>query len=549
MYALIALLPIVAIIILLVALGWPAKRVMPIAWAVCLALAIFVWKMTPQNAFAYSLYGAFKGAETLVTILGAVLLLNTLRVSGAMRVISGGLVKVSADRRIQAIIIGWMFNSFIEGAAGFGTPAALAAPLLVGIGFPPMAAAMFALICNSTAVAFGVVGVPTLTALDQVKSQVLAAGFNAAAFDASVIRVTAILHTCVGVFVPLMALCMMTKFFGKERSIKPALQAAPFALFAGAAFVIPHLILAFLVGAEFPSLLGALIGLIVTVTAARKGFLTPKDTWDFPESQQIDLRAAVPEEAVTGRKLSPIMAWLPYGLIALILVASRIPAFGLTPFMKGTVLSFKNLLSVDGLHYDLQYLWLPGTVFIFISFVTVLLHRMTGKSVVKVLGGTSKQVYGAVIAMLFGVAMVQLMLNSGINNSGLNGMMSLIASSAADAFKGCYLLIAPLIGVLGAFVSGSNTISNMLFASMQFETALLLNLSPVLIVALQCVGGGIGNMICINNIVAACSTVGVSSKEGELVRRDLIPCILYSIGVVIVAGILIVLGSSLLTVQ
>ncbi|MBO4836605.1 MAG: L-lactate permease [Clostridia bacterium] len=551
MTALIALLPLVVIILLLVAFNWPAKRVMPIAWAFCLLLAVFVWKMTWRNALAYSLYGAFKGFETLVTIMGAVLLLNTLSCSGAMRVISRALTTVSNDRRIQAVIIGWMFNSFIEGAAGFGTPAALAAPLLVGVGFPPLAAAMFALICNTTAVAFGVVGVPTLTGLSQVQGQVIAAGFSEAAFNTATIRVIAILHGCSGLFVPLIALCMLTKFFGKERSIRPALAATPFALFAGAAFVVPSVILAFLFGAEFPSLVGALIGLVLTVTAAMKGFLVPKTKWDFPEASEWapDWKAvSAPPEEENSSKISPVMAWLPYGLITLILVASRIPAFGLTDTMKNVTLTFNHLLGVEGLNYSLQYLWLPGTVFIIVSFVTVFLHRMKWSAVKKTVVSTGKQVYGAVIAMLFGVALVQLMLNSGVNDAGLTSMMNMIASGTANLFKGCYLAVAPLIGVLGSFVSGSNTVSNMLFASMQFETALLLKLSPVLIVALQCVGGGIGNMICINNIVAACSTVGVRNMEGKLVRRNLIPCLLYCTAVILLAVLFTALGLSLLNI-
>ena len=133
-----------------------------------------------------------------------------------MAKINSCFTQITPDKRIQAIIIGWMFNSFIEGAAGFGTPAALAGPLLVGLGFPPLAAAMFALICNSTAVAFGVVGVPTTTALSTVANSVAAAGLNLVAFNTAVIRTTAVLHCVAGIIVPLMALCMMTKFLAPK---------------------------------------------------------------------------------------------------------------------------------------------------------------------------------------------------------------------------------------------------------------------------------------------------------------------------------------------
>ena len=117
---------------------------------------------------AYSVTGAAKGIEVLVTIFGAIYLLNTLQHSGAMNVITQSFNGVSSDRRIQMIIVAWVFGAFIEGAAGFGTPVALAAPLLVGMGFPPLGAALAALICNSTPVAFGVVGLSTMIAVSTV---------------------------------------------------------------------------------------------------------------------------------------------------------------------------------------------------------------------------------------------------------------------------------------------------------------------------------------------------------------------------------------------
>lgn len=548
MYAVLALVPILVILCLLVFLNWPSKRVMPIAWVVCIAITYLIWKMTLQHIFAYSLYGMLKGVETLITILGAILLLNTLRCSGAMDVISQSLTSVSRDRRIQAVIIGWMFNSFIEGAAGFGTPAALAAPLLIGMGFPPLAAAMFALVCNSTAVAFGVVGVPTLTGLSQVESQVLASGYSLNLFNSNTISLIAVLHGCVGLFVPFIALCMLTKYYGKEHSIRPALRALPFALFAGAAFVVPSVVLAFLFGAEFPSLVGALIGLGVTITAARKGFLVPKEVWLFPADQEKPEKAAA-ETLQKSRSMSPVMAWLPYGLITVILVATRIPALGLMDIIKGIVISFQSILGVEGLDYALQYLWLPGTVFILVSLIMMAVYRMSFTEAKKSLSITGKQGLGAVIAMLFGVALVQLMLNSGVNQSGLESMMTLIASSAAKLFSKAYVAVAPMIGIIGAFVSGSNTVSNMLFVSMQYETAMLLHFSPVLIVALQCIGGGIGNMICVNNVVAVCSTVGVEKAEGVLIKRNIVACLIYYAAIVILAYLFSMLNIPLLFVQ
>jgi lactate permease len=542
----VAFFPIVTVVFLMVVLNWPAKRVMPIAWLSCAVLAILVWKMSFRATAAYSAFGALKGFDVLVTIFGAILLLNSLKQSGAMSVISHSFTNISGDRRIQAIIIGWMFNSFVEGAAGFGTPAALAAPLLAGMGFPPLAAVMFCLICNSTAVAFGAVGTPTITALASISDSVISAGLDLANFEAAVVRTTALIHGLAGVFVPLMALGMLTFFFGEKKSVMPAIQAAPFAIFSGIVFVVPSVALAFLFGPEFPSLLGSLVGLVFVTIAAYKGFLIPKTQWDFPkkdlqttnessQSNQHNRQTDVPQ-------LKTMMAWLPYALIVLTLVVSRVPAFGLKPIMIAAGLNIKNIFGVEGANYSLQYLWLPGVVFIFISFITSVLHRMPRKSVIASWRMTFEQTGGAALTMLFGVALVQLMLNSSANAAGFPSMISTIATWLAQLFGDSYIIIAPVIGVMGAFISGSNTVSNMLFTSMQVEAAFILGLPPVLVVALQCVGGSIGNMICINNIVAACSTLGISGSEGKLVRRNSVPVLIYVAITVLTAAVILFVG-------
>ena len=542
MLAFFSFLPIIFIIILLVVLKLPAKKVMPLAWLVCIILAFTFWKMRPLDIAAYSIFGALKGVDLLITIFGAILLLNTLSFSGGMRTISNMFYGISSDRRIQALIIGWMFDSFIEGAAGFGTPAALAAPLLVGLGFPPLAAAMFSLICNSTAVAFGVVGVPTLTAFASVESNIIAIGASTAAFRVMATSAVALIHGLVGTILPLIAVASLTKFFGKEKSIKPALEVAPFALFSGFAFTVPYFIIAITLGPELPSLLGSLIGMVIIIMAAKNKFLTPKKNWDFPAENdwEADWRSSLPlPKQDKSAAMSTLRAWIPYLIITLILVITRLPMLPLRTFVQNLKLQIPNILGVNGLTYDLQWAWLPGTVFILISFLTVALHKMSGSQVLSSWKATAKQTSGAAIALLFGVALVQLMLYTRANPLELPGMMTLMAQTLAGFFGPAYPIVSPFIGVLGAFVSGSNTMSNTLFASMQFESAVMLGLPPVVIIALQCVGGGIGNMICVHNVVAACTTVGVQNVEGKIISRNCIPVLIYSLLSVIIAYILI----------
>ena len=541
MFSVLSFVPILVILVLLVCFSLPAKKVMPIGWVVCIVLALAFWKMRPMDVAAYSLFGALKSLDVLVTILGAILLLNTLTFSGGMSAISRMFYHITPDHRIQALIIGWLFVSFIEGAAGFGTPSALAAPLLVGLGFPPLAAVMFTLICNATAVAFGVVGIPTMTAHSAIAAEITASGISISAFQMATTAVIACMHSLVGIILPLITLSLVTRFFGKERSIRPALSVAPFALFCGLAFSLPHFIIAVTLGPELPSLLGSLIGMAIVVPAAKKGFLMPKEIWRFPDEKdwESDWRAAIkmPEKREAA-SMSSFKAWLPYLLIAIILTITRIPAFGLTPAIQSLKLVIPNLLGVPGVTYEMQWAWLPGTVFILVSLLTIPLHQIAFKEVKASLLATAKQVSGATVSMVFGVALVQMMLNTKVNPLNLPSMITTMASALTDVFGSAYTVVAPFIGILGALVSGSNTVSNMLFAPMQLESARMLNLSPVIIVALQCVGGGIGNMVSINGIVATCATVGIQGAEGKIIRRDCIPLLIYATIIIGIAYIL-----------
>lgn len=168
-----------------------------------------------------------------------------------------------------------------------------------------------------------------------------------------------------------------------------------------------------------------------------------------------------------------------------------------------------------------------------------------------------EQIGGAAIALLFGVAMVNLYrftCNADIGRTILAGeqvaeftyanssMLYTMAYALANIFQGVYFVIAPMIGVLGAFMSGSATVSNTLFSSLQFETATLLAMPQVLIVALQCMGAAIGNMTCVNNIVSVCATTGTSGNEGKLIRTNILPCLIYCVVVAVVVGIFIAVG-------
>ena len=549
MLVLLASLPILFTIVMMVGFNWPAKRVMPIAWAVALALAALVWHVPAQWLAGETVAGALNAFNILIIVFGAILLMNTLKNSGAITSINRTFHGISPDPRIQAIIVAFLFVSFIEGAAGFGTPAALAGPLLVSLGFPPLAAVILALIGDSTAVSFGAVGTPIIGGVARVldspgvRESVTASGSTWEGFIQQVGVWSAIPHFVVGTFLPLIIVMVMTRLFGKEKSFKGAFEVAPFAIFAGLAFTVPYLLLAVFIGPELPSLLGALIAIAIVVPAARAGFLVPKTTWEFPERSGwhktwIGDLGTEPETSETSGP-SAALAWLPYILVALLLVITRIPQLGIRGLITSpaVTISWANILGTT-LGYNLQLLYLPGTVpFILVALITIPLHKMSRSAVRETWRKSLGQMVPAAIALVFALGMVNVMRFSGNNASGHPDMLRVLSVAAAGAFSSIWVMVAPFVGILGAFMTGSNTVSNILFSAFQYEVATASEISRTVTVGLQVIGGAVGNMICVHNVVAASTVVGVLGSEGRIIRTNIVPAALYAIGVGIVGAI------------
>ena len=438
-----------------------------------------------------------------------------------------------------------MFSSFIEGAAGFGTPAALAAPLLVGIGFPPLAAAMITLMFNSTAVVFGAVGTTIMVGIGNSVDGLLGAEQALSTLLHHTGVWASIINSVFGSIMPLFAICLMTRYFGKNRSFREGFKVAPFALLAGFSFTIPSIIIAYFLGPELPSVISGALGLVILITAARKGYLIPQEEWDFPEpgtaKGHLNWGSQVEQPLPQGKEqMSLLRAILPYLLVILILVITRLPFLGIRQYLTGWTVSWLNILGEQGVSYSFQPLYIPGIIpFILVALLTWKLHNMSLKSVKQAWSTTLIQVKPAAVALLFAVAMVRILVQSWDNSSGLASMLLTMSAYAAEQIGSAWPLFSPLLGVLGAFVSGSNTVSNLLFAGFQFGVAETLNISRTLTLSLQTVGGAIGNMICIHNIVAVCAVVGIIGSEGLIVKHNIIPALLYAFTVGIIGYLLI----------
>ncbi|WP_390904927.1 L-lactate permease [Vibrio fluvialis] len=522
--------------ILLVGLNWPAKKAMPVAFALTVAIALTFWDMTANRVLASVLQGLGITVTVLWIVFGAIFLLNTLKYTGAITVIRNGFTNISPDRRIQAIIIAWCFGSFIEGASGFGTPAAIAAPLLVAIGFPALAAVLMGMMIQSTPVSFGAVGTPILVGVNKgldthnITEALVAHGSNWDAYLQQITASVALIHASVGTLMPVLMAMMLTRFFGKNRSWTEGLSILPFALFAGLAFTIPYALTGVLLGPEFPSLVGGLFGLTIVVTAAKKGFLVPKQSWDFrPENEwPAEWLGSLKMELddIKGKPMGLALAWLPYVLLAVILVLSRVSAD-----FKGLLLSvnlaFNNILGEVGVSASIAPLYLPGGILVFVALLAVLLQARSLKPMGQALGESTKTLIGAGFVLVFTIPMVRIFINSGVNMSDLASMPVTTANFAAGLVGSAFPALSATVGALGAFIAGSNTVSNMMFSQFQFEVAQTLSVSSVIVIALQAVGAAAGNMIAIHNVVAASATVGLLGREGATLRKTIIPTFYY----------------------
>lgn len=542
--AFLAFLPILLSALLLVGLNWPARKAMPLVFIATALVALFAWDMSINRVISSTIQGVLITLSVLWIIFGAILLLNTLKHSGGILAIREGFANISPDRRIQALIIAWLFGCFIEGASGFGTPAAIAAPLLVAMGFPAMAAVLLGMMVQSTPVSFGAVGTPILVGLNTgmdtnaIGAQLASNSSSWAAYLTQITGSVAILHALIGVLMPLFMISMMTRFFGRNRSWKEGFEVAPFAILTGLAFTVPYALTGVFLGPEFPSIIGSLVGLVIVVSAAKARFLTPKSHWDFAPAKDwpaewlgsVEIKL---ENIGSKRSLSVMTAWLPYLLVAALLVLSRTNDSVKNAF-KAVVYKSGDIMGEAGISAAIDPLYLPGGILVMVVMATFFLHRMSWKEMSAAIGESTKVLLGAGFVLVFTIPMVRIMINSGVNFAQLESMPIAMARFVADTFGGVYAFMAPTVGAMGAFIAGSNTVSNMMLAQYQFSVAESLGITSSLIVAAQAVGAAAGNMVAIHNVVAASATVGLLGREGATLRRTIIPTVYY----LVMAGLL-----------
>lgn len=471
MQAALAAAPLAAVILAMTVLHW--KAALAGAGGLAVAIALLVAQPPAAPAMALLMGGsALEALSSTVTILWIILpalvLFEFQSRAGALDRIRAALVRISARRSMQVLLIAWFFGLFMEGAAGFGTPVALAAPLLVGLGYGPVRAVALALIGHAAGVSFGAVGTPVI-------AQAAATGLDAGA----IATVTATLHLGVSGGLVLALLWLAE---GK----RPDRATLGMGALAAGCFLLPAVALAALTGPELPTLGGALIGGAAFVALLRRKSGAP-------------LR--------TGWRAADLA---PYALVVALVLITR-----LVPPVQQALAGFQLewTLAAGDFRGGLQPLHHPGTLMAVALCAAAL---WTGRAAL--LGPAVR----AALARLMPVAlalMIMLMLARLMVHGGMIATLAQ-AATGAGAF---WPLLAPLIGVLGTFVTGSATASNILFSDFQVETAQALALPTTVIAAAQSFGAAIGNTIAPHNIIAGSATVGLTAREGEVLARTLLP--------------------------
>lgn len=489
--ALAALLPILLILVLMLVFHWSAVRAGLAGCAVAFVIAVWVFNFgaqangpnLPSGVQGVLLEAGFSAFTILWIIFPALCIHHLqLRTSG-LEVLQGGIRQLSHDPRIIALLVAWFFALFMEGAAGFGTSAALAAPFLVSVGFKPVQAVSIALVGHAVGVSFGAVGTP-------VAAQVAASGVSGLELAAT----TARYHALLGWIMPFFVMMLVGRLATSDVTSNNTSQWG-WTAFAALCFFLPYFLIAQFLGPELPTLGGALFGGLAFVVALR-------------------LRNNPKAVTVSTREL--VRAAAPYLVLVMLVVVTR-----LIPSLRESLKETQIRWSLYGIFQgSFAPLYHPGTLLLLSFILAAVWQRATPADVGEAVKKAASQLITVTLALLAMLTLSRLMVHA--------GMISTLAEAAAATLGAAWPLFAPWVGVLGTFVTGSATASNILFTDFQVATAGRLELPTLTMLGAQGFGAAVGNIICPHNIIAAGATVALVGEEGAVLRRTLGICLLYA---------------------
>ncbi|MQS98280.1 L-lactate permease [Companilactobacillus halodurans] len=521
---LIALSAVILPLVLLGILNMPATKGMSISAFIVLLEGYFIWKMPSKVLLASIFQSIHKALPILWILFGALMMLTTLQHTGAIERINSGFHKISADMRLQLILVAFLFGGLIEGVSGFGTPAMVTAPLLIALGFSPMAAVTLALVADSTPASFGAVGTPLTVGLSNVSEK---ADF----LNAIGQRITQ-LDLFSGTFMPLLLIFMLTFLFGKkdDNRLKDFLMLIPWSLFIGLVYSLFALLVSFMVSYEFVAILAPFATIIVAIVSIKLKLLLPKSVFETPWTIS---KKKIKDDA----SMSLLTAWSPYIVVILMLLATRTIA-PLKRFLTETLnLSWTTILGFKQINSDWEFLYSPGTLLTIAVIIGLLIQVKSLKSFLPTAKKVVFSMKSTALALIVTLIMVQIFTNSELNTTNLPSMPMYIAKVISKYLSSIWIIIAPFLGQLGSFVTGSTTVSTLTFGQIQADIASKAGVGQDLVLAAQLIGAAAGNMICVHNIVSVSSVVGLSGQEGNILRKTVAPALIYGLLVGIVGFI------------
>ena len=491
---LVALIPVLFIFWALIGRKMKGYKAILGATLIALAIAIFVYKMPVQLALLSTANGALYGLFPICwIIITAVFLFNITVKSGQFEIIRHFMASITADRRLQALLIAFSFGSFLEGTAGFGAPVAITAAMLVGLGFKPLYAAGLCLIANTAPVAFGSIGIPVTVA-----SQVT--GIPEMAISQMVGRTLPVLSLLLPFY-----LVVLMAGFKKAKEVMPAI------LVSGISFSVLQWVSSNFLSPALPDIIAGIGSIISLIIFLR--YWKVKNTWRFPEETAPTIN--------TGRNYTAgqvLRAWSPFILLTMVIIT-----WGLQPVKELFNAKGQLQFAFPGLHnaitgnngqplphiFKFNYLSAAGTAILLAAVLAVPLAGLTVAAAAKVFLQTLQQLLFPVITIASVLAFAYILNDSGI----IITIAETLANTGAS-----FPFFAPVLGWLGVFITGSDTSANALFGKLQASTAASIGVDPVITVAANVSGGVVGKMISPQSIAVAAAAGQLVGKESELFR-------------------------------
>ncbi|CCI85491.1 glycolate permease GlcA [Lactobacillus pasteurii DSM 23907 = CRBIP 24.76] len=495
-----ALIPIVWLIVSLGVLKMAAPKATTIGLALTIIISIFGFKLSPLDTFSGALEGALMGLFPIIyVIIAALFTYNVTTKSGAMNKIQDMLSAITTDKRILTLIIAWGFGGFLEAIAGFGTAVAIPAGIMISFGVDPIKASVVCLIANTTPTAFGAIGLPVIT-LGQVT------GLN-------------LNHLSVVVTLQLLLLIVLIPFVlvaVVDKGIKSIKGVFLITLMSGLAFALPQIFVAKFVGPELPAIVGSILSIAVTVAIAK----TRKAD---PSAEKID----VPHHSTSEL----LKACAPFILVFVfvLLASSLVPP--INHALNAASIKFPVYTGKGAGLFNLNLLASPGTLIIVATFIGGLIQGLGAGELFGILGKTIAGIWKTAITVCAIVALAKVM--------GYSQMTASLADTLVKIMGPVYPLVAPIIGALGTFITGSDTSANVLFGGLQLSAAHSLGVNEYWLVANNMVGATAGKMISPQSIAVASAAIGQEGSEGEILKQALKWCALY---LVVICVVLFVLG-------